>query len=227
MEVKKFQSGEEFVQESVEFVLQICRAKSDVVRIALSGGSTPRPVYEAIGRAFAHEGATATRRIEFYQVDERYVPVTNPASNQKMIREALISPLGEKIKFFCFDTTLSLEESVARYGQIIEKTSPDFFDLVILGIGSDGHIASLFPHSDALREMSQFSIHTMTDVFDVRDRLTLTLPPILKSRNILVLMKGAEKKSILEKFQDSGISFEDFPAKKLLEQPATTIYFWE
>lgn len=172
--------------------------------IALAGGQTPKPVYTDIN----------PEDKEFFQTDERYVPADHPDSNQKMIR-CYIPEL------IAFDTSLPIEKCLARY----EALLPEQFDLVILGIGQDGHIASLFPHSPALHETKRRVAHTTTDMFKIHDRLTLTLPPILNSTSILVLLEGEKKAKILNELEHSEKSIEELPAKALLKHENLIIHY--
>jgi len=140
----------------------------------------------------AKRGKEILQTVEFFQVDERYVPQGDVNSNFNLIIQSGLPPLARA--FHHFDTSISIAESLRKY----EIELPEYFDLVVLGIGEDGHIASLFPHDPALHEKIRLVAHTTTDVFAVKDRLTITLPLILSSKKILVLLKGAEKKKVLD-----------------------------
>src|SRR3989338_7313717 len=136
MDVKIFKSEPEFVAASLARVLQACEApQADCPRIALSGGSTPTPLYRAL--------ATQTdflANTECYQVDERCVPADDSLSNQNLIRTTL-----NPARFFPFNTTLAPDIAAHDYNQTLHALAPHPFDLVILCVGGDGHIASLFP----------------------------------------------------------------------------------
>lgn len=223
MKIVKFDSEKKFISHAVEFMAKVCKQKKTVVNIALSGGSTPKKIYEEL----AKQKKNSFKKINFYMVDERYVSPNQADSNYRMIFEALIKPLKNKIKgFYYFDTTKPIQQSLEQYQEIIEKLPPKYFDLIILGIGPDGHIASLFPGSKALTENKKLTAHTQTNQFAVKDRLTLTFPAILKSQKILVLLKGKEKEKVLLNLQNPKIKAKDFPAKKLLRHKDLTIYFW-
>lgn len=206
MMIRLFNEENHFIRETVD---QIVAALPDEKgTLALSGGSTPKKVYEAL---------PPLPNVEFFQVDERYVPLTSNDSNHKLILNT-INPE----KFHFFDTSLPIEDCLEQYQSELPK---DPFDLIILGIGPDGHTASLFPHSPALEEKNPVS-YTTTDDFAVHDRLTLTFPVIMKAKKLLVLLKGAEKRQLLDKLTTKPIKTEEFPAKKLLEHPNLDIHLF-
>lgn len=209
--IKTFSSTDEFISESVAFIIRALQSGGSLV---LSGGNTPTPVYEAL----AATQNIPFNKIHFFETDERYVSKNHPDSNARMIEETL----GYHIT--AFDTTKPIAEALDDYEKKIFPHQP--FDLTMLGMGKDGHTASLFPHSPALHETKRLVAHTTTDAFAIRDRLTLTYPAILASRQILLLLRGKEKQSAIDTLLHSEVSFEDFPTKKLLEHPRLTIHFY-
>lgn len=218
MEVIKFRELSKFLDESVKFIENACIESKNKTSIALSGGSTPKPVYKELSES----KNIPFNRIEFYQVDERYVPHDHPESNYKMIYESLIHKVENDIKdFHFFDTSLSIEEAVKKYSKEIDDIK---FDITILGMGTDGHIASLFPGSGALKENEKNAVHTETLKYDIKDRLTITLPVIQRSRKILMLLKGGEKSQILKEMQASEKTKNDLPAKALIRHNDFSVY---
>ncbi|MBI2634450.1 6-phosphogluconolactonase [Candidatus Peregrinibacteria bacterium] len=195
MQIKTFSSESGFIDQTISFILSL-KPKT----IALSGGNTPRPIYDKM--------AGSTQDEIFYQVDERCVPPTHPDSNQKMIRETLFKNTPNPKNFHYFDTTLPIPKSLEKY----EKKLPVNFDLCILGIGLDGHIASIFPDSHVVK-INKVA-HTKNSHSPIKDRLTLTLPTILASKTILILLKN--KPEILSQLLNPTKSPEEFPALYLL-----------
>lgn len=200
MTIKEFSSEEEWAKAATDFILQL-----NPKTVALSGGTTPTPIYKALS-----EHSTFRDEVDFFLADERYVPPTNENSNYKLIRETL-----NPKHFYHFDTSLPITEALTKYAQEL----PESLDLTILGIGEDGHIASIFPHSHALHSNEKVA-HTQTENFAIKDRLTLTLQTILNSKNILVLLKN--KPEVLTEIKTPTKRAEDCPAHHLKKN--VTIY---
>jgi 6-phosphogluconolactonase len=227
-------SASAWIDASVRYLEEIC-AKETYLTLALSGGSTPIPIYEAFA---ASKHLPPKLRINFFEVDERYVPSDHENSTQHLIYKHFIGPFQKRndpIDLVAsgqfFRTDIPIEKSLHDYekGLKFEMNSFDnqrtLFDITILGLGPDGHTASLFPHSQALHETKRLVTHTTTDSFPVHDRLTLTFPAIRQSKNLLLLVRGQEKEDIVEKLLHSDQTIDELPAKALLEHPILTIYY--
>ena len=161
--------------------------------ISVPGGSTPFPILEALTGA-----PIDWRRITVWPGDDRMVKEDHPASNTGRIR-TLLEPVGAKVM------TLSVMEQVPH------------FDLVWLGMGEDGHVASLFPNTDPRVDDAERIIQLTPDPLPPEapfDRITLTLPALLDSDELLFLIRGKEKRAVLEQ----AISGEsDTPVARLLK----------
>lgn len=193
-------------------------------RLALSGGATPQKIY----RMLAKEKDINWSQVELYMVDERYVPLDDKYSNHRMISESLAKPLEGKLRaFHFFDTSLPMAQALKAYEKELRVNDTSFFDLIILGIGIDGHTASLFPRSKALKIEKRWVAHAATDQFDVRDRLTLTYPALESSKEIFFLIKGEEKRSVLSQLVHSKPGNSNLPAARLFHREKTQVFFCE
>ncbi len=232
MKIRTFKNEQKFIEESVHFIKKVCTAKKSTISIALSGGATPGPIL----RALSNESKLPFGNIEFYQVDERYISPFHPDSNQKMIQENLINHIKNSVKdFHPFDTTIDIKNSLTNYEKIIKKLPNQSFDLVILGIGPDGHFASIFPHSSLITSKGKNKLtgNTQTEQFTVKERLSLGIKPILKSKNILILLKGKDKKPIISTLkgtqaeQKKRLNSAQFPALILKRHKNLQIFYCE
>jgi 6-phosphogluconolactonase len=219
MKLSYFSSTKNFQTDTVELIETICQRKKGTIYIALSGGTTPEPIYKLLKSS----KKLPWNRVHFFLVDERYVPINNTGSNYRMIAASLGTAQIKKLKNFTyFHTDLAINACLKQYTGKLKKVPA--FDLTILGIGPDGHTASLFPKSSALATRQPVA-HTTTTQFKVKDRLTITFPIILKSKTLLVLMKGQEKIQTLKELTDSKKTATNFPSKKLLKHKNLNIYF--
>jgi 6-phosphogluconolactonase len=169
-------------------------------RLVLSGGSTPRATYQRL----AYNNALPWHCTEIFFGDERFVPPNHPDSNYRMARESLLSGgLVQPRGLFAIPTDDTPESAAARYDEILHQQygasvlEPDvpLFNLTLLGLGPDGHTASLLPGQPVLCERERW----VAAVPSGRDepRITLTYPALEASRTILFLVAGADKKDAL------------------------------
>jgi 6-phosphogluconolactonase len=174
--------------------------------LALSGGSTPRPAYERLAR----QPAVPWQSVEVYFGDERAVPPTDTASNYRMAREALLDRVGlppPRIhRMEAGDP--DLEAAAARYAALL----PDPLDVLVLGMGQDGHTASLFPGSPALRESKRKVVPARAPVPPVQ-RLTITPPVIAAARRVVVIVAGAGKAPVVARALRGPWRPEELPAQ--------------
>ena len=158
--------------------------------VALSGGSTPRLLYSLLSSEYADRIDWTS--IRFYFGDERNVPPDAPESNYRMARETLFDPLGINEEHVVrWRTELgNPSEAADEYLGHLERNGP--FDLVLLGLGGDGHTASLFPRTAALNETEKLAVANWVD--ELNDfRLTVTFPAINSAANVMFLVAGREK----------------------------------
>jgi 6-phosphogluconolactonase len=166
--------------------------------LVLAGGSTPRRAYEVIANEMRDD--VDWRRVSFYLGDERCVPPDDPRSNYLMARETLFDPLklGQG-NVFRIAGELPPERGAADYDAQLRHLKGErtpMFDLVLLGMGVEGHTASLFPGSPALDERARLAA-AVTVPAEPPQRVTLTPAALALSRQIVFLVTGAEKADAL------------------------------
>ena len=168
--------------------------------IAISGGSTPKAAFQLLADSSqSWRDRTPWDKLNLYWVDERTVPPDHPDSNFRMTREALLDhvPMNWE-QVHRMEGELDPEIAAARYeaelrnGFRLEGAESPRFDLISLGMGPDGHTASLFPHTDAIHEMSRLVTANNVPQLDTR-RITLTWPVINHARSVFFLIAGADK----------------------------------
>ncbi len=173
---------------------------------ALSGGTTPAPFYKALA-ALPHWPWEATH---LFIGDERWVPSDHKDSNYKMIYESFYP---HKINLHRWKTEINSPDKAAHeYETIIKRElgEPARFDLILLGVGNDGHTASLFPGTDGLKETTRLAIANFVPQIPAQ-RLTFTHPLLAEAREIWFLTKGESKEPWLAKMVEAP--GEDFPAR--------------
>lgn len=174
-------------------------------RLALSGGQTPRPLYRLLA-ANAYRDTVEWPRVEVFFGDERDVPPDHPHSNYRMARETLLDhiPILRDRIHPMRTAEASLRRDAAHYGALLCRRAPASndgwpqLDLVLLGLGSDGHTASLFPATCVLHER-QLPVAAVHVPQQRGWRLTLTIPVLEHARRLLFLVSGADKADALER----------------------------
>ncbi len=173
-------------------------------RIAISGGSTPKAAFQLLadpGQPW--RGRMPWDKLDLYWVDERAVPPDHPESNYRMTREALLDHVPMRPEqIHRIEGELEPEVAAARYESMLRNTfrlegaeSPRF-DLIALGMGPDGHTASLFPHTAAIHEVSRLVTANFVPQKNAW-RITLTSPVINHASSAFFLIGGAEKAAVL------------------------------
>lgn len=162
-----------------------------VLRVALAGGHTPAGMYHELVRL--RPTGESWARLQIYFGDERAVPPDHPDSNYRMTKAALFdhAPLSTSQIHRMPGEQRPLEAAARAYE---ETLAGEPLDLVLLGVGSDGHTASLFPGSPALQEQTRWVVPVLAPEGNaVRERLTLTFPCIARAREAWFLVTGLEK----------------------------------
>jgi 6-phosphogluconolactonase len=173
--------------------------------IALCGGRTPQPAYALVAQSPRVNAIDWTRTFVFL-TDERFVPANDPENNFGMLQRTLLAPAGvEAPHVFPIPTGLATASAAASaYEATLAATfaqsrdDPPRFDLIVLGLGEDGHVASLFPGAAALDVRDQWVVASPPgSLAPPVERVTLTLPVLNAARTILFLASGANKAAAL------------------------------
>jgi 6-phosphogluconolactonase len=197
--------------------------------IALSGGSTPKSLYSLLA---ANARTTLPwDRMFFFWGDERHVPPSDPDSNYRMADEAMLSKVPvPAANIFRFRTenpdaaavALEYEETLRKFFQPEPGAFPHF-DLILLGMGPDGHTASLFPGTAGLQEKSRLAIANWVDRLKT-NRLSLTLPVLNAARCVTFLVCGTDKTAMVKNILEEGVAVDPYPAG--LVQPTAGRLIW-
>ena len=189
-------------------------------RIAISGGTTPKAMFALLADpAQPFFKQVPWDKLELYWVDERCVPPTDADSNYRMTSEALLStaPLAPE-RIHRMEGERDPAAAAARYESTIRNTfrlegaETPAFDLILLGMGDDGHTASLFPHTEALNNLTDIVTANHVPQKDTW-RITLTWPVINQGREVAFLIEGAAKAQVLHDVLLGPYQPETFPSQ--------------
>lgn len=212
--IEILENAEALAQRAADWLLEKANARKDgPFSICLSGGSTPRRLYQLLATE-PRLGKFPWARTHFFWGDERFVPPDDANSNQRMVREAMLLRAPVPAANIHPMPTVGLDPAAACAAY--ERTLKDFyganeiapgrplFDVVLLGLGTNGHTASLFPGMPVLRERRRW-VGSMTDK-EAGTRLTLTYPVLESSREAAFLVAGADKRAVLARILDGDKS---------------------
>ncbi len=226
--IKKFNSLRELIDYTVtQTVQEVQKAinSNGLAYLGLSGGSTPGPIYQKLGQ---YQGLDWSKT-QVYLMDERYVELDSPKSNFSLINSELFRQQRKKSappNFHFPNTNLSLKQCAADYGQQLAKIPHQELDLVMLGMGPDGHFASIFPGFTAF-DTEELALITENDNFAIRKRITVCPRLIMKSKRLLILIRGAEKKLAFQEFVYGTKTASVFPAHYLKAHPNFELLYAE
>ncbi|MBI2089883.1 MAG: 6-phosphogluconolactonase [Deltaproteobacteria bacterium] len=215
----------EFVRSALESV-----ASTDRFAVALSGGNTPRALYSLLA-ASELQDRIPWPKIHVFWGDERCVPPSHRDSNYRLAYETLISRVPipaenvyrmkgeEDPQIAAFD----YEQSLRKFFGLTDRGLPRF-DLIFLGLGEDGHTASLFPGSEVLREKKRMACAAYVKRFK-SNRLTLTLPVLNNAANIFFLVAGEGKASALRDVLQGKDNPHRLPAQRIRPKKGRVVWF--
>ncbi|HEX5659477.1 MAG TPA: 6-phosphogluconolactonase [Polyangiales bacterium] len=191
--------------------------------IALAGGSTPKALYKLL----ADQPGLPWANIELFFGDERAVPPDHADSNARMARETLTRmAFVPEARVHRIRAELPAPEAAANYEHTLRTFFPHVafpqFDLILLGMGPDGHTASLFPHTAALREQQAWVAANWVEKLAAH-RLTLTYPVLNHAAHVLFMIAGADKAPALKRVLEGDAAIEEIPTRGV--KPAGQLTF--
>ena len=233
MELKVFQTIEELNNFAAEKFVEIGNqaiANHGRFSIALAGGSTPKSLYKLLASE-KYKDKILWNSVFFFFGDERNVLPDDAESNFRMANENLFVPLEiTESNIFHWNTEFEIPENVAKDYEakimdFFELTENEFpkFDLILLGMGGDGHTASLFPFTEALNESEKIVLENQVEKLN-DCRFTFTFPTINNAENIVFLVKGKDKAGTLKNVLEGAFEPQKFPSQNV--KPDGGNLFW-
>lgn len=217
MKLNTYKTENEVLEKLAEYfatVAQQAITTKGMFSVALSGGSSPKKLYELLASEYAKK--IDWRKVYFFFGDERYVPHSDPNSNYLMAKTALFDPLRiSESQIFPVDTSVEPRVAAQKYAEIIQqffKGEEARFDLVLLGLGDNSHTASLFPYTAVLNDKEP----SVKEVF-LEDqkmyRITINAPLINNAHHIAFLVYGEGKAEAVHHVIEDKTDINNYPAQ--------------
>ena len=230
MKLHTFPSREELIEELVSTIADHLKQgiiENGSASMAVSGGSTPVDLFKSLSTL-----PIQWEKVFIALVDERWVEPTDADSNEKLVRTHLLQNNAAAAHF----SGMKNEAETASEGSVecerLIKKLPLPFDVLILGLGGDGHTASLFPGAENLAAATDMQSGKIcmgiAPLTAPHERMTLTLPAILSARQIILHITGQSKKEVLDRARQDG-PLEELPIRFILKQNSTpfSVYWAE
>jgi 6-phosphogluconolactonase len=222
VQIEVLEDADQLARSVAGRIIEIVRESIDSwgqCTIALAGGSTPKRLYELLATQEYREQIDWAK-VHFFLSDERYVPLDHPDSNFLMAKEALLDHVPVRTdQVYPMLTHLDPAEAAISYERQIRKVVPEedgtpAFDLILLGIGDDGHTASLFPGTAALSVHDHLVIENHVPQQDAM-RLSFTIPLLQAARETIVLATGSGKADAVSKAIEGDVNLNETPSQVL------------
>ena len=225
-ELSRF-AAEQFVLRAIE-----AQREKELFTVVLAGGSTPKTLYELLANENEpYRAQLCWEKIHFFWGDERHVPPDDPDSNYRMAFETMLARVRvpskniHRIKGEIGDAgeaAHEYEETLVQFFRLDKGQLPRF-DLILLGMGSDGHTASIFPNSDVINEKERLVVAPWIEKLKSY-RITLTPPVLNNASSVNFVVRGAEKANALREVLEGDYRPECFPAQII--RPMTRKTLW-
>ena len=209
----------EFVARQIIQSAETAIAERGQFTLALAGGSTPKPIYTSLATVYGD--ALDWSKTHLFWGDERTVPPDHPDSNFRMVQGALLERIPHPAGVHRVMGELEPTKAAARYEQRIAEIFHDetpHFDIVLLGMGNDGHTASLFPHTEALNETERWVVANYVPKLETW-RITMTYPILNNARQVVFMVAGEEKADMLYEVLHGEVRPFDLPSQAVNPAP--------
>jgi len=201
--------------------------KKDGFTIALSGGNTPKALYHLLAQE-PYKTSVDWQRIHFFWGDERYVPSQDESNNAHIAFEILLNKVPvNPAHIYPINTELPPEDAANAYQSILHQYfdgKPNTFDLILLGLGDNGHTLSLFPNTSILHEQTDW-VKSFWLEEQGMFRISLTVPVTNQAAAIAFLVSGKSKATMAKQIIEGGKGTEKFPAQ-LIKPSKTENFHW-
>jgi 6-phosphogluconolactonase len=215
----------------VQRILDDAARERGQVSVALAGGRTPQRLYERLAIPEAGSPAPPWTRLHVFFSDERFVPPEHPDSNFRMARDTLLSRVPippaqvHRVRTEAGDAAVGAAEYerqiLATFG--VKSTERPRFDLILLGMGSDGHTASLFPHTPVLHERERLVAAVWVPALKA-SRISMTYPVLNAADHVLVLVSGVEKAETLRFVLEGPVQPDERPIQGVQPRPGRLLW---
>ncbi len=217
MKLNVFKTEKKVLKRLAEYLITVAQqsiSANGKFSVALSGGSSPKKLYELL--AAYYKDKIDWNKVYFFFGDERYVPQTDPNSNFLMAKKALFDPLKiAEAQIFAVNTSVEAKTAARKYTDVIKdffKGEDIRFDLVLLGLGDNSHTASLFPNTPVLHDTTP-SVKEVYLEEQKTYRVTLNAPLINGAYHIAFLVYGEGKAEAVHRVIEENKDIDNFPAQ--------------
>ncbi len=228
-EIEVYSSKTELVSAVAKKIIGIISSaiqENGLCTVALAGGNTPREVYSLLAED-PYKSRINWNKVELFWGDERTVTPDHPGSNFRMVKETLLARIDvPQENVHRMRGEIDPTEAAAEYREILKRefeTITPCFDLVLLGVGDDGHTASIFPRTNAIEENHESVVAVFVPKFSTW-RITLTLPVLNAAKNVMFIISGGSKSEIAKRVINGEQTTKELPVT--LVRPKNGTLHW-